>query len=83
MNDPSEFRPPPSNGASAMAILKLRCDEDRDEVGGGGTDILSEEVGDNSVINLGSTLGPNIDLTIEGDGVFAFGGGGPGPTTRL
>jgi hypothetical protein len=46
-----------------------------------GTDILSEEVGDNSVINLGSTLGPNIDLTIEGDGVFAVGGAVPESST--
>ena len=27
-----------------------------------------------TVINLGSNFGPNIDLTIEGDGVFALGG---------
>jgi PEP-CTERM motif len=46
-----------------------------------GTDILSEDVGDNSIINLGSILGPNIDLTIEGDGVFAFGGAVPEPST--
>jgi hypothetical protein len=46
-----------------------------------GIDILSEGVGDNSVINLGSILGPNIDLTIEGDGVFAFGGAVPEPST--
>jgi PEP-CTERM motif len=46
-----------------------------------GIDILSEEVGDDSVINLGSGLGPNIDLTIEGDGVFAIGGAVPEPST--
>ena len=46
-----------------------------------GIDILSESVGDNSVINLGSIFGPNIDLTIEGDGVFAFGGAVPEPST--
>jgi hypothetical protein len=42
---------------------------------------LFENVGDNSVINLGSIFGPNIDLTIEGDGVFAFGGVVPEPST--
>jgi hypothetical protein len=42
---------------------------------------LFENVGDNSVINLGSIFGPNIDLTIEGDGVFAFGGAVPEPST--
>jgi hypothetical protein len=46
-----------------------------------GTDIPFENVGDNSVINLGSIFGPNIDLTIEGDGVFAFGGAVPEPST--
>jgi hypothetical protein len=45
-----------------------------------GIDILSEDVGNNSVINLG-VLGPNIDLTIEGDGVFALGGAVPEPST--
>jgi hypothetical protein len=54
----------------------------------GGFDIVAnninipfEDVGDNSVINLGSIFGPNIDLTIEGDGVFAFGGAVPEPST--
>jgi hypothetical protein len=42
---------------------------------------ISEELGDNSVINLGSGLGPNIDLTIEGDGVFAVGGAVPESST--
>jgi hypothetical protein len=46
-----------------------------------GIDILSEDVGDNSVINLGSVFGPNIDLTIEGNGVFALGGAVPEPST--
>jgi hypothetical protein len=47
-----------------------------------GNDILSEAVGDNSVINLGSILGPTIDLTIEGGGgVFALGGAVPEPST--
>jgi hypothetical protein len=46
-----------------------------------GADIFSENVGDNSVINLGSILGPNVDLTIEGDGVFALGGAVPEPPT--
>jgi hypothetical protein len=45
-----------------------------------GIDIPFEDGGDNSVINLGF-LGPNIDLTIEGDGVFAFGGAVPEPST--
>ena len=44
-----------------------------------GTDILSENIGDDSVINLGSTFGPNIDLTIEGYGAVAL--GGPVPET--
>jgi hypothetical protein len=46
-----------------------------------GKDILFEDGGDNSVINLGSTFGPNIDLTIEGDGVFAVGGIAVAPET--
>jgi hypothetical protein len=46
-----------------------------------GADILSEDVGDNIVINLGSIFGPNIDLTIEGDGVFAFGAAVPEAST--
>jgi hypothetical protein len=46
-----------------------------------GIDIPVEGFGDNRVINLSSTLGPNIDLTIEGDGVFAFGGAIPEPST--
>jgi PEP-CTERM motif len=47
-----------------------------------GTDILSENIGDDSVINLGSTFGPNIDLTIEGFGSsFALGGAVPEPST--
>jgi PEP-CTERM motif len=51
------------------------------EIVANGADIFSENVGDNSVINLGSIFGPNIDLTIEGDGVFAFGGAVPEPST--
>jgi hypothetical protein len=50
------------------------------DIGANGIDILSESVGDNTVINLGF-LGPNIDLTIEGDGVFAIGGAVPEPST--
>jgi hypothetical protein len=46
-----------------------------------GTDIPFEDGGDNSVINLGSLFGPKIDLTIEGDGVFAVGGAVPEPST--
>jgi PEP-CTERM motif len=46
-----------------------------------GNDILSENIGDDSVINLGS-FGPNIDLTIEGFGSsFALGGAVPEPST--
>ena len=45
-----------------------------------GIDIPFEVRGDNSVINLGF-LRPNIDLTIEGDGVFAFGGAVLEPST--
>jgi hypothetical protein len=45
-----------------------------------GIDIPFEDGGDNSIINLGS-LGPDIDLTIEGDGVFAIGGAVPEPST--
>jgi hypothetical protein len=45
-----------------------------------GTDILSEGVGDNSVINLGFFLGPNMDLTIDGAGVFVFGSAVPEPS---
>jgi hypothetical protein len=44
-----------------------------------GTDI-SEALGENSVINLGSIVGP-INLTIDGVGVFAFGGAVPEPST--
>jgi hypothetical protein len=51
------------------------------EIVANGADILSGDVGDNSVINLSSIFGPNIDLTIEGDGVFAFGGAVPEPST--
>jgi hypothetical protein len=50
------------------------------EIIANGLDILSEDVDANSVINLGS-LGPNIDLTIAGEGVFAFGGAVPEPST--
>jgi hypothetical protein len=45
-----------------------------------GVDIFSEEVGANTGINLGD-LGPNIDLTIDGGGVFAIGGVVPEPST--
>ena len=34
-----------------------------------------------TVINLGSNFGPNIDLTIEGDGVFVLGGAVPEAST--
>jgi len=46
-----------------------------------GKDILFKDGGNNSVINLGFFSGPNIDLTIEGDGVFALGGAVPEPAT--
>jgi PEP-CTERM motif len=41
-----------------------------------GVEILSESFADDTVINLGSNLGPNIDLTLSvanGSGVFAVG----------
>jgi hypothetical protein len=47
-------------------------------------EILSESFVDDSVINLGSNLGPNIDLTlsVNGSGVFAAGVGTvPEPST--
>jgi hypothetical protein len=47
-----------------------------------GIDIFPDDVGDNSVINLGSIFGPNINLTFEGsEGVFVFGGAVPEPST--
>lgn len=47
-----------------------------------GIDLVSDDyVDDNTVLNLGSTFGPNIDLTIEGEGVFALGGAVPEPST--
>jgi hypothetical protein len=46
-----------------------------------GTEIPFEDVGDNGVVNLGSIFGPNINLTIEGQGVFAFGEAVPEPST--
>jgi hypothetical protein len=45
-----------------------------------GIDILSDDGSDNSIINLGF-LGPSIDLTIEGNGVFAVGGAVPETST--
>jgi hypothetical protein len=42
-----------------------------------GADISFEDAGDNSLINLGFISGPNIDLTIEGNGVVVFGGAVP------
>jgi hypothetical protein len=62
-----------------LLILGVIADSGFDIIANG-IDILSENVGDNSVINLGF-LGPNIDLTIEGDGVFALGGAVPEPST--
>ncbi len=47
-----------------------------------GVEIHSESfVDDDSVINLGSTFGPNIDLTIEGYGAVALGGSVPEAST--
>ena len=44
-----------------------------------GVEILSESfVDDDSVMNLGSNFGPNIDLTFTGSGVFVVGGAVPG-----
>jgi hypothetical protein len=42
-----------------------------------GTEIPSEDTGDDTVINLGSNFGPNIDLTISGEGTFVIGGAVP------
>ena len=41
---------------------------------------VSENLGDDGVINLGD-LGPNIDLTFTGSGVFVVGGVVPEPST--
>jgi hypothetical protein len=46
-----------------------------------GKDILFEDKGDNGIIDLGSTFGPNIDLTIDGEGVFVLGEAVPEPST--
>jgi PEP-CTERM motif len=54
---------------------------------GGGVDITVNGVEmffdafDDTVINLGSNFGPNIDLTLNGFGIFAFGGVVPEPST--
>ena len=45
-----------------------------------GAQIFTGSSVNDDVINLGF-LGPNIDLTIEGEGVFAFGGAVPEPST--
>jgi hypothetical protein len=45
-----------------------------------GTEIPFETASDNSVIDLGF-LGPNIDLTIAGEGVFVLGGAVPETST--
>jgi hypothetical protein len=46
-------------------------------------DLILGDVSDNSIINLGSSLGPNIDLTLEDEGVFVLGGiaAAPEPST--
>jgi hypothetical protein len=48
-----------------------------------GVQLLAEDFVDDSVINLGSNFGPNIDLTIVtyGLGDFALGGAVPEPST--
>jgi PEP-CTERM motif len=43
-------------------------------------DLILGDISDNSVTNLGF-MGPNIDLTIEDDGVFVLGGAVPEPST--
>ena len=45
-----------------------------------GAEVSIGNPGDDTVINLGS-FGPNIDLTIQGEGVFAIGGAVPEPST--
>jgi hypothetical protein len=46
-----------------------------------GVQVLAEDSVDDGVINLGSSFGPNIDLTISGFGTFAIGGAVPEPST--
>jgi hypothetical protein len=47
-----------------------------------GDSLADNFVGDDSVINLGSNFGPNIDLTVSGSGVFVVGGSAvPEPST--
>jgi hypothetical protein len=47
-----------------------------------GDSLADNFVGDDSVINLGSNFGPNIDLTVSGSGVFIVGGSAvPEPST--
>ena len=67
-------------GFQGALILGVIADGGFDIVANG-INIPFKDAGDNSVINLGSIFGPNIDLTIEGDGVFAFGGAVPEPST--
>jgi hypothetical protein len=43
-------------------------------------DLILGDISDNSVINLGF-IGPNVNWTIEGDGVFVLGGAVPEPST--
>jgi PEP-CTERM motif len=46
-----------------------------------GVQLLAEDFLDDSVINLGSGFGPNIDLVLEGSGDFVLGGAVPEPST--
>jgi hypothetical protein len=39
-----------------------------------GTVILFEDIGENTIINLDSSLGPEVHLAISGSGDFVFGG---------
>jgi hypothetical protein len=37
-------------------------------------DLILGDIDDDTVINLGSSLGPDVDLTISGFGTFVIGG---------
>jgi hypothetical protein len=46
-----------------------------------GVQVLAADFVADSVINLGSGFGPNIDLVLEGSGDFVLGGAVPEPST--
>ena len=74
-------------GGSSTFDFSFRGDLILGVIADGGFDIVAngagipfEDGGDNSLINLGFVSGP-VDLTIEGNGVFALGGAVPEPST--